>query len=393
MQYNLLSFALRTILVSLLFGSAALAQESCPPPNPSHPSSLWWWLGEEGVFTVTVTNNGTGESHSSEVLATENGEVLLLPEPTPTPLPTPLPTATPTPRPETNPLASLGEWEQKMVQFGAIHCRDENVQSPSETEGSVWYYDGARIYYRIAEYTGEPFWNGCAEKVNESYREYVLEERRVPGWRVFPHGLAAHHNRTGDSRSREAVLVLANESAFAPAGGGPDAWVSRETAYLIQAFLASESLGEPEHPNLPIAVDYALGHLAQWRSGTASSTRPFMIGLTLDALIEYYEVKLDPRIPDEVKRTADWLREESGLWRSQSLGYLYDSRGSWETPDLNMLLLSTYSWLHRETGEAKYLQHGDELFEGGLAASWLEGGKHFSQAYRFSIDYAAGRSD
>ena len=39
------------------------------------------------------------------------------------------------------------------------------------------------------------------------------------------------------------------------------------------------------------------------------------------------------------------------------------------------------------TGDVKYLERGDEIFNGGVAGAYLGGGKQFSQQYRWSFDF------
>ena len=42
--------------------------------------------------------------------------------------------------------------------------RDQILQLTT-WEGNVWYYDGIRVYYLIADYTGDPSWEKCAGKI------------------------------------------------------------------------------------------------------------------------------------------------------------------------------------------------------------------------------------
>lgn len=315
------------------------------------------------------------------------------PVPEPTSTPTPTPTSTPAPNPAP-PIERLSEWEDKMEQFGWTHC-DENaiLSNGTDSEAAVWYYDGTRVYYQIADYTGDTAWYECAGYTLQVYRDFVEANSgsSLWGWRVFPHGLAEHYWRTGDTRSRDAALKLANESAWANSGGGASFEMSRETAYLIHAYLTAEQLGEAEHPRLVDAVDYALGHLEQWAGESASYTKPFMMGLTFEALIRYYETKGDERIPAAVQDAADWLREDSGLYHSGQKSFRYITGNANGAADLNLLIAPVYGWLYKQTGEEKYQQYGDDLLDGFLDGAWLGGGKQFSQGYRWSFLYVDWR--
>lgn len=285
-----------------------------------------------------------------------------------------------------------------MRTYGNRYCNEAEIQQLSTWEGSVWYYDGTRVYQNIGDYTGETSWYTCARYVRDLYRSYVINNPRTPGWRVFPHGLAEDYLRNGDTTSREAVRLLANESAFAWAGGDADPEISRETAYLIHAYLAAEDLGFTRHRNLETAVNFALGHLDQWTGRkTAPFVKPFMVGLTFEALINYYEHTGDARVLPAVKQSADWLWDNMWNPSLEAFPYIYCRPGSnnpdcgqapsSESADLNLLIATAYSWLYRMTGEQVYLQRGDAIFSGGVRHAWLGNGKQFSQNYRWSFDF------
>src|SRR5690606_536491 len=146
------------------------------------------------------------------------------------------------------------------------------------------------------------------------YLPYVLEnEGRIPAYRVFAEGLYQDFLRTGDEDSKRAVLLLASNSAYARWGGGVAPIRSRETAYILDAYRFAKHLGAP-HPNEVRALALALGHIDQWfnlrarYAGGSYYVQPFMVGLTMEALIHYYEENPDPRIPPAVKMALD------GMW-------------------------------------------------------------------------------
>ena len=203
------------------------------------------------------------------------------------------------------PIPEFSRWEENMTMFGAQHADERDK---STWEGAVWYYDGERVFYQIGDYTGDPKWKRAARNSEETYRSYVLTNQgRIPGYRIFPHGLAMDFRRTGDKQSKQAAILLSRNAAFANKGGGPGEALSRETAYCIHAYLVAESLGEPRNPNLTKAVNYALGHIEQWFvKKTADNWAPFMFALTTEALIAYHDqVAEDPRILPAVRLGCD----------------------------------------------------------------------------------------
>ena len=292
-------------------------------------------------------------------------------------------------------------WETQMQSFGRMHCNQGEIQRTGTDESGVWYYDGMRTFQQIANYTGDASWRLCADYVKAVYRPVAMgDSGQVPGWWVFPHGLAEDFRKTGDGTSRRAVVMLATQSAWAPQAGGADAELSRETAYLIHAYMKADDAGEARSPLLQQAVGYALGHLDQWSgSRSAPYVKPFMVGLTFEALIAYEERYGDGRILPAIRRTADWLWDEAWHPASRSFVYIACKPGSQAVtgecsglprepaPDLNLLIAPAYAWLYRRLGEVRFLQRGDEIFSGGVRGAWLGGGKQFSQSYRWSFDY------
>ena len=100
-------------------------------------------------------------------------------------------------------------WEKNMISYGKKLCNKAKIQELGTWEGNIWYYDGARVYYQIADYTGDKSFNDCAQIVRDLYAGYVLQnEGRVPGYRVFPHGLAINYRFTGNQDSKTAVFDL-----------------------------------------------------------------------------------------------------------------------------------------------------------------------------------------
>jgi hypothetical protein len=200
-------------------------------------------------------------------------------------------------------------------------------------------------------------------------------------------------------------MELANNSAFANEGGGASFRMSRETAYLIQAYLSAEELGAARHPKLPTAVNYALGHLDQWSgTETADFMQPFMVGLTCEALIRYQKKTGDQRVLPAVQRTLAWLWNKAWVAEAQAFRYIICKpgadaggndcvNGSKPASDLNMLIAPAYGWVYAETGDAQFREWGDLIFSGGARGAYLAQGKQFSQNYRWSFDYVKYREE
>ena len=270
--------------------------------------------------------------------------------------------------------ADIGEWKSRMVEYGQKQCDPAVIASLGIWEGNVWYYDGDRVYQQIAKYLRDDRWLDCAGYSRAVYRKYVLNENgKLPGYRVFPHGLFME----GSSDSTWALELLSTNSVFAYTSGAIDVAMSRETAYLLSTFILTGDASQG------LATSFALGHLDQWVNG--APYQPFMAGLTMAALIEAYGATGDVRIPLAVQKMLDKMWEEA--WSSGDAAFTYWSDASGAVPDLNMLIAPAFAWFYSLSGDAIYLERGDQVFNGGVAGAWLGGGKQFSQNYRWSFDY------
>src|SRR5260370_203521 len=73
----------------------------------------------------------------------------------------------PAPGAAQSPIPQLALWEAQMLSYGQTHCV---LGALDEV-----YYDAERVYYQIADYTGNPAWITCAHLAQTVYRDqYVL---------------------------------------------------------------------------------------------------------------------------------------------------------------------------------------------------------------------------
>ena len=107
------------------------------------------------------------------------------------------------------PIPQLALWETNMRAFGSTHCAPGGL-------GDV-YYDAIRVYYQIADYTRDSSWVTCAQLARTVYRDqYVLPNNgQVPGYWNFTHGLTMDYLRSGDAQSKNAVILLSQNAAYA----------------------------------------------------------------------------------------------------------------------------------------------------------------------------------
>jgi hypothetical protein len=145
---------------------------------------------------------------------------------------------------------------------------------------------------------------------------------------------------------------------------------------------------------------------------SGGAAKPFMDAILNDGLILYYQFcRADPRVVDAVKRNADY--NWSNVWLGQGVvggstdpaqqGFAYYefsytspvnpnwSGGRYVAGDLSLMMVNTWGWLYRTTGDAKYRTQGDAIFAGGVALGYLQGAKQFNQSYYGSWRYLGYR--
>ena len=105
-------------------------------------------------------------------------------------------------------LQGLETWEFNMKHLGTKWCQAESTMSFG-VASQVWFYDGARVYFQIADYTNDKSWEKCALNIARQYRDYVIRVNgALPGWGVFPHGLLMSYERTHDESFKTALRLL-----------------------------------------------------------------------------------------------------------------------------------------------------------------------------------------
>ena len=289
----------------------------------------------------------------------------------------------------------LALWKSNMSQYGTAHC------SPAETqigkEAYAWYYDGSRVYEQIAKILDDKKYLTCAQMFNNAYRQAIDQGKGViAGWRYFPHGLAMNYERTGDQLSRAAVIRMADGSPWAQDTTANSSMVhadyAREIAYATSTVIMAERLGRARSWKLSFLADSLLSHFDQWYVQRTATPQPFVVALAAEALIDYYDLTHDVRVPGVLKMAADELWARS--WDPVSKSFFYvEFFNNTQVPsnDTNLLIAPLYGWVFQHTGEAVYRERGDFIFASGVRTAWLDGGKQFSMNYRWSPKYIEWR--
>lgn len=294
-------------------------------------------------------------------------------------------------------------FEKNMVDYGVKNSEFlQDMANTFDQRLDATYYDGTWVFFQIAEYTGNFLWMKGVEAALKVYRdEYVLKwNGNIPGYYKFPHGLALSALHTSSLASREALISMARNGAFARPTDSLEATKpsteSREVAYLIMTALQAERLGEPLNARYKDWVEQSRGHVDQWFVlKTAPYVRPFMVSLTCQSQIEHAEKFPEdlPKVAALVKTCADGIWP---LWLPDKGAFKYTDRdtltgGVEPAPDLNLLIAPLFAWLYYQTGDSEYLKRADLIFTGGVRQAYLAKGKHFNQNYRWAFKYLEWR--
>ncbi|MDW6023072.1 hypothetical protein SAZ10_15025 [Mesorhizobium sp. BAC0120] len=308
------------------------------------------------------------------------------------------------------------------------------------SDGSNWeasnYYDRAYIDYVAYARTGDEKYLNQADAIVSDYVKNYVEPNNfgVASWWSMPKGIAAHYLLHGDQESLDAIGKMADQ-AVNP-WNTENNWANlfdphqaegREQARTLETLTQAIILDAPSNgvPNIQAngedwgvqggndfkalaksLVDkiltsdfqHADGSRPNYVEGTTADgspiDKPFMNGLMNDALINYYEqVDADPRIVDFIKANLDYMWTHE--WDASAKAFQYmdenSSNGTEATPspDLNMLVVNGFGFVYQHTGDATYLERGDEVFAGGVEGNWLDGSKQFNQEYATSYKYLA----
>jgi hypothetical protein len=317
-----------------------------------------------------------------------------------------------------------------MLTYGGEHCLD--AAQPGDPGLGATYYDGTKVYLDIRDYTGDATrWTPCVNANLATYRGYVEssihsdtgQPGAVSGPWIFTAGLRKHFEKTGDTRSRDAIFNIAKHAAFCYSAT-PLAWTSqaeyaREVYGCLNAFNDAEALGMARAPHHDGMLANAIGHFnmlfvtktyrlcsvepCAWDGPPDARgkfyIRPFMIGGEARALLADHQRRPDARIPPLVKAALDYMWAR--LWIPAQSAFPFENYSNtadsaWlmpmdGAPDLNQLIAVAYYDYAQATGDDSYRVKADAIFAGGVLGAWLDGGKQFNQSYEWSVDFVTRR--
>jgi hypothetical protein len=275
---------------------------------------------------------------------------------------------------------------------------------------SISGYDRAAICYMLYKITQDPIWlaHGHAYAVN--YRDGYLipaEYSASPHWSQME-GLYLHWKLTGDTASRDAVLIVA--SKFTGAFAQNDSWFGipqsegRIQARTLLAMWLAEKINGVTDANLTPAIVKAMADMNAdgWTpfSSTCGGSLNYMNGMLWDVLTRLRLARPDAAynttIDTNVVAFGNYLWDSQ--WRgvtpgdSQSFNYISLECTGTGSPspavDLNGLIVPVFGYLGKYV-DASWFTKGDQVFA-AMAGAFIDveqGYRQFSENYTSSYRY------
>jgi hypothetical protein len=280
---------------------------------------------------------------------------------------------------------------------------------------SAVYYDPAKFLFELSELA----W----PDVTEDMRAYAVKaadilnkwatDHGTTGYERFTKGMSYLYHNTGEQKWKDAILTMASQANFAwilPSPSHPDFMMNansaRTVAYGVSILIDTLKAGIDIFPhlnntsvklNLELYLNYAFNHHIQWRDKTVPINpqypqyqypfiQPFIMGLSMMSLIEFYErVYPDERIPEFIKSTLDTISEYA-LYTLQpgDKNYIPGHLTAWY-----FLLLIDGEYVPDTTQGVPWTMNIDMNLAAPYAwyANWLKNNAHSSSDISLAADY------
>lgn len=301
-------------------------------------------------------------------------------------------------------------WRSHMTQYGRDNCERLRAYTGTDPQRMLEHvrYDAESVFFKIADYTSDPYWLGCTQQAERIYRDNYVRGAspngcnngtQCPGYINYTDGLREDFKRNADLISKDMVKALSTNT-FCRDSVPDDITnpeLSREISYCVLAMENAVAVGLPYRTRVETYTNLLLSYIERWFvSQNTPDLKPFMVGLTAEALIRVWERNHSSSIKNALIVAAEGLWAD--YWNYQARAFAYqklpcgagnpetDPCGSVPSPDLNMLIAPLYAWLYAQTGEPSYAYRFDEIFNSGVESAWLVNGKQFDQQYRWSFE-------
>jgi hypothetical protein len=302
--------------------------------------------------------------------------------------------------------AAYARYEADFAQFADYHWK---LQGANWTED---YYDRALIYYAFWLRSANPEYFRRATLLAVAYRTQYLEPNDYgssPHWSQLE-GLEQHYLLTGDEKSRVAIARVAevmNAYHSALADTVNSTWLeNRIQARVLQSYLLALRLTAegPKALDWKALLDDGLNRTLQTQRADGSYGFPntcyaslnYMAGVLNDVMIKMYTLyRADERIPSAIRKSADYMWRTQWLDDARAFKYVSadceGTGGPTPAPDLNNLIVTSFSWTAQQSGDGTYEQRAEQIFAGAVNGGFIDGTKQFNQEYTTSFRHLSYR--
>ena len=302
----------------------------------------------------------------------------------------------------------LEDVKDNAFRYGHAHYEAARDSTDKDFRLAWTYYDAIAVYRALYQWYGAEWMREAELLAVDIFRdEYVVpNEGKLPAKFVFTRGLTQRAVGEHEAESAAAVQLIATNSAYCHEGNRMDGRtegfaMAREVAYSAAAMLDAHQLSGFVHPLLLDYLHQSVRHLQEVLTDKVPTYEPFMAALACRTLILYDlsgqdvfpssfpKSNIAPLIDSvAAKLWADaWIPNAEGHpWGA----FAYTARAPepQPAPDLNMLLVPIWGYLHHVTGgEDAYLLRGDQIWRGGVNGAYLGNAKQFNQQFFWGLDY------
>jgi hypothetical protein len=299
--------------------------------------------------------------------------------------------------------------------YGAAHYANVGAR-PNALLGFETHnhYDPLQVFLSQKEYSGSSAFDAAIEAARYQWAELAVLPRDggVTGWRRQIVGLVRDWERNGEEISLRAAAAMSSIGRASGGGASPiDVFYSdtgieaRENALQLSTHLNGMRIGVTEPVEnatgmtaTKLLAEYAMANCDRWALAAAhpfdpgdpisydveTAIQPFIAGIVLRHLIQYYEATGDSRCPAKIKLALDsvwdacWYPEEEAFpyydRDRHTGGYVdnYEEAGqpivdgvSWV---LSMYLAPAYAWYAKHATDPAeketYRRRFEDIFRG-----------------------------
>ena len=272
------------------------------------------------------------------------------------------------------------------------------------------YYDLALVLYQTYYRTGDSYWLDRARSVARTWRDdkgnqsieaylngdWSLGAYVPPARAMATLGLAVFALESNDAEARN---IVHQQARWAETYAGWDD--QREVGYKLIALVASTFLGDDHAASAKKCLDLILANQkadGRWEAtSTMTQGKPFtmsyMTGILMQAMVLYDRAIGDARILPALLKSIDWTWNTQ--WVASAQGFRYstlDYPGVMDTipsPLLSGLIVPAWGYAYYKTGDPKYLQQGNAIFQGLVDKGTPEimWAKQYTQVFRSATNY------